>query len=456
MTAELVPLLVAFLLGALVGAAITAPLTARRVSQRRVRDAERVSAAEAVARRERDHRTEVESERDEAQETIRKLDRELAVARERVERTTELVAEQKDFMERARQQLADSFHAIAGEALKGNTEQFLALAGQKLDAERTQAQAQLDERKQAIEALLAPFKESLDQLSTRTGEIEQARVAAYSRIDEQVRLLAQAAAALEEKTTSLTTALSSSQVRGRWGEMALRNVAELAGMSEHCDFEEQATLTDGGRPDMTVHLPGGRRIAVDAKAPLSAYLEATDATSEEAKQEALGRHVRDLRGHIRQLASREYASALEGDVDLVVMFLPGDPFLGAAFSKDPELQVEALRSKVLIATPTTLVALLRTVAIYWQQQALAENAESIASSARELYERAAKFGDELSAVGKGLKAALEAYNRAVGSFDRRLLPMGRKLEEMKISEQSRRRLEPPEEVAEAPRSVKTP
>ena len=227
-------------------------------------------------------------------------------------------------------------------------------------------------------------------------------------------------------------------------------------MTEHCDFDVQTTLTDGSRPDMTVYLPGGRQIAVDAKAPLTAYLEATDAATEAAKQDALGRHVRDLRSHIRQLASREYASALEGDIDLVVMFLPGDPFLGAAFSTDPELQVEALRSKVLIATPTTLVALLRTVAIYWQQQALAENAETIAVSARELYERAAKFGDELSGVGKGLKAALEAYNRAVGSFDRRLLPMGRKLEEMKIAEQSRRRLESPEEIEESPRDVRGP
>ncbi len=444
-------LLVAFVAGALLAWLLVTALRNRRVSRARLEEAERLSAAEATAEVERARRRELEAELDRQQATVRDLDRRLAVADERVEQSGEQLERQQRFFEEGRGQLADAFRALAGEALKGNTEQFLTLAEQKLSAVRGQAASDLDERRVAIEALLAPLREQLDQLQARTREIETARVEAYSRIDEQVKQLMLATSTLEEKTTSLTTALKSSQVRGRWGEIALRNVAELAGMTAHCDFEEQATLAGGARPDMTVHLPGGRHIAVDAKAPLTAFLEAASATSEADREKALERHVRDLRAHVRALASREYAEALGTDVDLVVMFLPGDPFLAAAFAKDPELQVEALRSKVLVATPTTLVALLRTVAIYWQQQAMAENAQAIAAAARELYERAAKFGGDLGAVGRGLKTALDAYNRAVGSFDRRLLPMGKRLEDMKIAEQSKRRLEAPEPIEETPR-----
>jgi DNA recombination protein RmuC len=217
-------------------------------------------------------------------------------------------------------------------------------------------------------------------------------------------------------------------------------------MTRHCDFLEQTAVDDGGRPDMTVKLPGGRFVAVDAKVPLAAYLEASEATSAASRNAALDKHVRVLRQRVRALAARDYADALAGDVDLVVMFLPGDPFLSAAFERDPDLQVDAMRSKVLIATPTTLVALLRTFAIYWQQQSLADNAAAIAGAAQELYERAAKFSEELSGMGRALGQALDAYNRAVGSFERRLLPMGRRLDEMKVSEQARRQLEAPSPI----------
>jgi DNA recombination protein RmuC len=203
---------------------------------------------------------------------------------------------------------------------------------------------------------------------------------------------------------------------------------------------------------MIVRLPGERRIAVDAKVPLSGYLEAHEASTEEAREAALDRHVAALRLHVRTLAGRDYAEGLGGGTDFVVLFLPGDPFLAAAFSRDPELQVDALRSRVLVATPTTLVALLRTVAIYWQQQSMAENAALIADTARELYERAALFGEHLGRVGKGLRDAVDNYNSAVASFDSRFVPMGRKLEELKITKQARRVLESPGVVEQAPRS----
>jgi DNA recombination protein RmuC len=405
--------------------------------------AARLSAARATLAGERARRQEAEGELDEAQETIRRLDREQAVAGARVEEARRLIEEQQRFVERTRRELENTFQSLAAAALKGSSEQFLALAEQNLARSRSNARADLDERKTEIRNLLEPLKETLGKLEQRTGEVERARVEAYSRIDSQVQTLAGAAAGLQEQTTTLAAALRGPQGGGKWGEIALRNIAEMAGMTKHCDFVEQTTVEDGGRPDMTVKLPGGRFVAVDAKAPLAAYLEAGEATTEAERNAALDRHVRALRQRVRSLAARDYADSLAGDVDLVVLFLPGDPFLSAAFERDPDLQVDAMRSKVLIATPTTLVALLRTFAVYWQQQSLAENAEQIAAVAQELYERAAKFSEELTHMGRALSQALDAYNRAVGSFERRLLPMGRRLDEMKVAEQTRRRLETP-------------
>ena len=249
----------------------------------------------------------------------------------------------------------------------------------------------------------------------------------------------------------MDTALRGTQQRGRWGEIALRNIAELAGMSEHCDFDEQATVGDGKRPDMVVKLPEGRLIAIDAKVPLAGYLKAVEAADDAAREAGLKEHVQAVRVHIKALAARDYAADLEGDIDLVVLFLPGDAFLAAAFGEDPDLQVEALRSRVLVATPTTLVALLRTVAIYHQQQVLAENAQQIADTARELYDRAAKIGEDLGRAGRGLKTAVDAFNAAVGSYERRFLPMGQKLADLKVTEQSRRELSAPDPVSVTPR-----
>jgi DNA recombination protein RmuC len=263
-----------------------------------------------------------------------------------------------------------------------------------------------------------------------------------------LRTLTTATEDLKERTTVLSTTLKGSAGKGRWGEVALRNVVEIAGLTEHVDFEEQPTTEDGTRPDMTVNLPGDRIIAIDAKAPVNAFLEAQEATDDKARQAALARHVREIKGHIRTLASRDYAGSLTGEVDLVVMFLPSEALLTDAYSREPDLQLDALRSRVLLATPTTLVALLRTVAIYWQQRALAENAAEIASVAGMLYERAAKFGEELSGVGRSMEAALESYNRAVGSFDHRLMPMARRLEEMKVAETTRRKVTAPATVDE--------
>jgi DNA recombination protein RmuC len=413
--------------------------------------AHRLSVAAAAAESERLRRETLEAEFRSLQTERTRLGEELAVARRDVEQGEEELAAQREFVETTKRDLETSFQALAVAALDGNTRRFLELAEERFARTRTEAEGELEKRKQAIQTLLDPLKETLTKLETRAGDLEKARVDAYAKIDEHVKALAEQTVRLQEKTTSLDTALRGTQVRGRWGEMALRNIVELAGMTEHCDFTEQHHLEGGGRPDMVVKLPGGRVIAVDAKAPLTAYLQSIEAVSEKERKAARARHVSDLRGHIKTLAAREYDVDLRGSLDLVVLFLPGDPFLSAAFAEDPDLQTDALASRVLLCTPTTLVALLRTVGVYWRERSLAENAEHIAEVARELYERSAVFGQHLEKMGRGLSSAVEAYNSAVGSFERRLLPFGRQLEEMRMKGRASRELESPGIVEDVPR-----
>lgn len=391
-------------------------------------------AAERLAA-ERERREAVAEELSRVREAKDRAERDLAAAVERGQAG-------EAFLRNAREQLRDAFEALAAEALRGNREQFLALA------DRDQ-----EERRRRVEALLAPLADTMRRLEERTGQIERARESAYGELSGQIRNLMEAAGGLRERTASLAAALRGSRAQGRWGELALRNVVELAGLQEHVDFEEQVEAGDGKRPDMIVRLPGEEFIAVDAKVPFNAYMEAVEATTEEARIAALERHVTAVRAHVKNLAARDYANAVRGHVDLVVLFLPGDAFLAAAFERDPELQVEAMRSRVLVATPTTLLALLRTVAIYWQQKSLAENAERIAEVAREVYDRTVTFGEHLSKVGHGLESAVEAYNRASGSFSRRLLPLHRQLEEMRVTEHLPQLLEPPPTVEIAPRDL---
>jgi DNA recombination protein RmuC len=411
----------------------------------------RTAAAESRAEAALERRAELESEVAGLAEARAALERKVAASEVEVRTTREQLEVQKVFIESSRKQLEDTFKALASDALAGSSQQFLKLAEQRWQTTREEAAGELEKRKAAIETLLTPLKQTLKNLDEKTGAMEKERRGAYDALKEHLTQLQGATSSLQDKTTTLASALRGTQVRGRWGEIALRNIAELAGMSEHCDFIEQATVGDGKRPDMVVKLPEGRLIAIDSKVPLAGYLKAVEAVDDAAREAGLREHVLAVRAHIRALAARDYAAELEGDVDLVVLFLPGDPFLAAAFGKDPDLQVEALRSRVLVATPTTLVALLRTVAIYHQQRSLAENAREIADTARELYDRAAKIGVDLGRAGRGLKTAVDAFNAAVGSYERRFLPMGQKLADLKVTEQSRRELAAPERVAATPR-----
>jgi len=411
--------------------------------------ARRVAALETELEGEARRRRELETSSRTLDAERSRLLQDLAVARSEIDMKEGELATQQEFVEATKREIENTFKALASNALEGNTRQFLELAEERLARTRTEAESELEKRKQAIQSMIDPLKEALTKFEAQTGQIEKARVNAYAQIDAQVRALAEQTVRLQEKTTSLDTALRGNQVRGRWGELALRNIVELAGMTEHCDFFEQQTVEGGGRPDMLVRLPGGRFIAVDAKAPLHAYLESMEATSEKDRAAALARHVSDLRGHIRQLAAREYAAGLEGNLDLVVLFLPGDPYLSAAYGRDPNLQTDALASRILLTTPTTLVALLRTVGIYWRERSLAENAEDIAKGARDLYERVARFGQHLEKMGRGLASAVDAYNHAVASFEHRLIPLGNRLKELRVSGRGKRQLTAPKAVETA-------
>jgi DNA recombination protein RmuC len=415
--------------------------------------ARRVSAAETSREAEAGRRQALEEELRGLRAAKERADQEVVALAERMRAAERVIVEKGEFVETSRRDLENAFQALAASALKGNTEEFLRLAEERWRSSREQAERDLEERNAALRAILAPLEAALGKLETRAGEIEKAREGAFQGLERQLEWLRSATLSLEEKTTSLAGALRGSGAQGRWGEIALRNIVELAGLTEHVDFAEQREIGDGRRPDMVVRLPGGRFIAVDAKVPFNAYVEAVNATTDATRSAALDRHLHAVREHVHALATRDYANLVPGDVDLVVLFLPGDSFLAAAFERDPEIQLEAVRSNVLIATPTTLVALLRTVAIYWQSRSMAENAREIAAVARELFDRASTFGDHLSRLGKGLRSAVEAFNQASGSFERRLLPLGRRLADLRVTDAARRGLEAPAPIEEEPRTA---
>ena len=300
---------------------------------------------------------------------------------------------------------------------------------------RRKPKGDLETRQKAIDGLIGPLKESLGRYEHQILEMEKARQKAYGTLDEQLRTLAQANERLEEETKHLASALSSPlKARGRWGELTLRRVVELAGMSEHCDFTEQETITtESGRqrPDMIVNLPGNRRIAVDAKVPLQAFLDAVDPEkSEKERAEALETHGELVRGHMNQLAERKYWEQVGPELELVVLFLPGESFFSAAMEQDRQLIDDGMQKKVVLATPTTLIALLRSAAYLWQQEKITQNAKQISDLGRELYDRLKTFLGHFQTVGSSLERAVESYNKAVGSMESRVLVSARKFKEL--------------------------
>jgi DNA recombination protein RmuC len=337
--------------------------------------------------------------------------------------------------EDVRRQLLGEFAELSRQALEQNNTQFLELAGARLAHTQQAARGDLDQRTQAIEQMLTPLRDQLGRYEQGLRLLELERQKAYTGLSEQVRTLMQSQDKLQSETRNLVTALRSPATRGRWGEMQLRRVVEMAGMLEHCDFEQQVT-TDGAdgrlRPDMVVTLPGSRTVVVDAKVPLQAFLDANDATEESERRAHLVAHARQLRTHVDSLSKKAYWEQFEDSPEYVIAFIPGDALLAAALEHDSSLLEHAVSHRVLMATPTTLIALLLTVATGWQNEALAENAREVQSMGRELYKRLATFGDHMARTGRSLGGAVEAYNKAVGSLERSVLPQARRFHELGV------------------------
>ncbi|HEC13261.1 MAG TPA: DNA recombination protein RmuC [Acidiferrobacteraceae bacterium] len=350
--------------------------------------------------------------------------------------------------------MENTFAALSSEALKNNNQSFLMLAQETMKQFHGQAKSDLESKEKAVENLVKPIKEALEKTEHQIHKIEQDRREAYGALTKHLETMALSQQQLQSETRNLVQALRRPEVRGQWGEITLRRLVELAGMVEHCDFYEQEhTQSEDGplRPDMVIRMPAGREVIVDIKTPLDAYLSAVEADSDQLRQEHLQRHARNVRNRIRELAGKAYWSQFKQTPDFVVLFIPGDQFLGAALDVDHSLLENALQQKVILATPSSFVALLRAVAFGWRQETLAENAEKIRTVGEALFHRLATFAEHLSKLGRSLDSSVSHFNKAVGSFDTGVLPGARKFTEMGLNE--RKPLAPLDQIEKASRKV---
>ncbi len=382
-----------------------------------------------------------------------------AEARERAAVAATLDTERRSHQARIDEiegKINEKFAALAADALGKNSETFLRLVSERFDLHRVAAAKALQDRQTAIETLVKPIGESLTRFEGRVAEIEKAREGAYQAITEQVKNLSEGQPGLKSETRRLVQALRQPKTRGRWGEYRLQNVLEMAGMSEHVDFfSEHSMQGEEGklRPDVKVRLPGGKFAIIDAKTPLDGYLAAFEAgEDEEARETALRNHARHVRQHVSNLASKEYWNALPGSPDFVVMFVPGEALDDAAARMDPAIVEHAIEHRVLIATPTTLIALLKAIAFGWQQEKLTENAQMVADQGRELYGRIQVFGRHMGKLGQSLRQAVDRYNRSVGSLESRVLPSARRFESLGAAPEGAA-IAPVEPVSLKPRSL---
>lgn len=362
------------------------------------------------------------------------LRQELASLQTRLEEERKAALEKQEMLRDAQERLSDAFKAISADALKHNNEAFIGLAHATLQKFQEGARSDLDKRQTAIDQLVKPVHETLGKFDAKIGELETARLEAYVGLSEQVRGLLTTHELLQRETSNLAKALSSPGARGRWGELQLHRVAEIAGMVRYCDFDAQVSQAgeDGGiRPDMVVNLPGGRRIVVDAKTPVTAFLEAIAAGDEATRKTKLMEHARSVREHMVALSRKDYSRYFQPAPEFVILFLPGENFYSAALEQDPTLLEQQMKlNRVVLATPTTLIALLHAFAYGWRQEAIAENAQKISDLGRLLHERLGKMMDHFTKLGKSLGAAMESYNSTLGSLQSRVLSSAKEFERL--------------------------
>jgi DNA recombination protein RmuC len=437
----------------------------RRISELlddRSREMTRRAAAEELSKRvpvlERQVAEEQTKLSDSADKIVN-LERERAELATTLSKDREAFSEKVQLLEDAKKQLSGVFSELSSAALQSNNQQFLDLAKESLSSFHDGAQSDLEKRQESISNLVKPVRESLEKVDQKIQEMEKERAGAYEGLKQQVTELSATGQGLRSETSNLVKALRSPRTRGVWGEMQLRRVIELSGMLEHCDFVEQESVTtDTGllRPDVLVRMPGAKTIVIDSKTPLEHYLDAIGLEDDNARTLKLKEHARVVRDHIKALGKKSYADAFSGTLDFVVLFVPGESFYSAAIEQDPTLIEFGLSQNVVLATPATLIGLLKAVAYGWREESLKENAQKISTLGRELYERLSKMGGYLMKLGRSLETVVESYNQTIGSMESRVLVTARKFKGLSVTNANGTEIEGLEPVERVPRLVQAP